>query len=345
MYKVGIIGFGKIGQLRARLVGSHPDLHLDSICDKEVVEQNVLQPFKCLQFEDYREVFDRKPDIIFVCTSNDVISDIAVRALETGCHVFAEKPPGRNMAEVQAIVSASKNNPNLKVKIGFNHRYHDSVMQAYKLIQSKRLGEILSVRGIYGKSGSNDYETQWRNKRTVSGGGILLDQGIHVLDLMLLFCKDFTELKSFVDRKYWNVDVEDNVFAILRNDKQTALLVSSAIQWKHTFNMEVILEEGYICLRGILSGSMTYGRESLIVARKSYEPGRIGNPVEQEFYFDTDLSWEREIDEFVDCIKNNKHINVGTTEDALRVMDLVSRIYRADESWLTPIVETGFKVN
>lgn len=335
MYKVGIIGFGKIGQLRAHIIDEHPDLHLDYICDKEFSNQNLLQSFKCLQFEDYRDVLDRKPDIIFVCTSNDVISDITVRALEKGCHVFAEKPPGRNMKEVQRILAASKKNPDLKVKIGFNHRYHDSVMQAYKLIQNKRLGEILSVRGIYGKSGSIDYEKQWRNKRSVSGGGILLDQGIHILDLMLLFCKDFTELKSFVDRKYWNIDVEDNVFAILRNDKQTALLVSSAIQWKHTFNMEVILEEGYLCLRGILSGSMTYGRESLIVARKSYEPGRIGNPIEQEFFFDTDLSWEREIDEFVECIKNDIPIKVGSTEDALRVMELVSRIYRADESWLT----------
>ncbi len=338
MYKVGIIGYGSIGKLRARLVTEHPEMELDSICD--VIDYSEEKTYTCPYFTEYRQVLDRKPDIIFVCTTNDLLAEVTIASLRNGCHVFSEKPPGRTKSETQAMIDTASQHPELKLKFGFNHRYHESVIQAYKLAKSGRLGKILSVRGVYGKSGAQDYEDQWRNRHLVSGGGILLDQGIHLLDLMLLFCNSFTEVKAYVDNLYWNIDVEDNVFALLRNDqKQTGILVSSAIQWKHTFTLEIILEQGYLSLKGILSNSMSYGRESLTVARKSYEPEKIGNPEEQTYYFDQDNSWNKEIDEFVSCVKNNTPIEVGTAHDALRAIDLVYRIYQSDKTWQTKSVE------
>ncbi|MBU2510519.1 Gfo/Idh/MocA family oxidoreductase [bacterium] len=333
MYKAVIIGFGKIGKLRARLIDSNENMTLDSICDISHVPD--MERYRCPVFKDYREVLKRAPDIVFVCTSNDLLAKVVIEALDCGCHVFSEKPPGRNVAETKAMIDAENRNPELKLKFGFNHRYHDSVMQAHRLATGGRFGKILSVRGVYGKSGGVGFEKEWRNQRRFSGGGILLDQGIHMLDLMMLFCGNFTEIKSFVDNLHWNIDVEDNTFALMRNEEnQIGMILSSATQWKHTFNLEIILEDGYLALRGILSGSMTYGKESLVIARKTYDPKSIGNPHEETYYYDIDNSWEREISEFIECITLNKAIKIGNSQDALKVMELVRRIYASDNHWV-----------
>jgi len=328
MLKAAIIGFGKIGRLRAGLAEAHPNLVVDSVCETQAVEC----PYPV--FSHYEQVLDRMPEVVFVCTSNDSIAEIARAALERGIHVFSEKPPGRTVEECRRMISAEKSRPGLKLKFGFNHRYHASVEEALRLVRSGRFGRILSARGVYGKSGGPDFETQWRNQRKISGGGILLDQGIHMLDLILLFCGGFSEVYSFVDTLHWDIDVEDNVFAIMRSDRgQSALLVSSAIMWKHMFSLDLVLEDGYLSLTGILSNSRSYGRESLAIARKSFEPGRIGQPDEQTFFFDDDLSWEREVDEFVKAVLLDHPIQIGTSADALRVMELIERIYAADPIW------------
>lgn len=330
MFKVGVIGFGKIGKLRSKILQKHPEIELDSICDVDISETS----FPCPFFVDYRNVLERKPNIVFVCTSNNELAQIVIDSLENGSNVFAEKPPGRNPDETRKMIAAETRNSHLKLKFGFNHRYHDSIITAKKLVESGRLGNVLSVRGVYGKSGSSDFQNEWRNQRNISGGGILLDQGIHMLDLMLLFCDSFNEVKSFVDKVFWDIDVEDNVFAILRNKRrQMGMLISSATQWKHTFHMDITLEEGYLILKGILSGTRSYGNESLTIARKTYHNENLGNPQEEIYFFDEDFSWEREIDEFVHCVKNDLPVQVGKSSDALRVMNLTYDIYKADQSW------------
>ena len=135
---------------------------------------------------------------------------------------------------------------------------------------------------------------------------------------------------------YWKIDVEDNAFAVLRNKKnQVALLHSSSTQWKHTFSLEIAFSDGYIAIQGILSGTRTYGRETLIVARKQAE--RLGfppeNPHEEVSYFNEDLSWQREVDEFANSILDDRRIQHGSLEDAMRVMELVYQIYQSDQAW------------
>jgi predicted dehydrogenase len=157
-----------------------------------------------------------------------------------------------------------------------------------------------------------------------------------MLDLFRLFAGEFDEVKSLVTRSYWPIDVEDNAFVLLRNTKgQVAMLHSSSTQWKHVFSLEIFLSEGYIAINGILSGTRSYGRETLIIARKQLEHESFapGNPREEITYFDRDLSWQREVTEFGECILSDTPVRVGSSRDALQVMDLVYRIYRSDASW------------
>lgn len=333
--RVGIIGFGKMGRIRKGVIDNHPDLSLEGICDIVPPEQS--EPLGCEFFQSYQDLLKTDIDAVFVCTPNKFSPEIVVSALNNKKHVFCEKPPGRNPNDIRSIIKAERENKGLKLKFGFNHRYHGAVMEAKSIIESGRLGRILWVRGIYGKSGGVDFEKAWRSKIEIAGGGILLDQGIHMIDLFRLFCGDFQEVKSFVTSSYWNIDVEDNALAILRNKKdQMAMLHSSLTQWKHTFSLEIFLEKGYVIISGILSSTRSYGQdERLIVATKQLgnESFALGNPREEITYFNQDRSWQLEVQDFVDCIKSDRKVTIGSSEDALKAMELVYKIYSADRKW------------
>ena len=127
---------------------------------------------------------------------------------------------------------------------GFNHRYHDSVQEALRLIRSEELGKIINMRGVYGKSQLITFDQpDWRTKRSIAGGGVLLDQGIHMVDLMRLFAGDFTDVHSFISNRHWGYDVEDNAYCLMKtNDGIVGMLHSSATQWRHRFNLDINLD-------------------------------------------------------------------------------------------------------
>jgi predicted dehydrogenase len=291
-------------------------------------------------YADYKSLLDERPDIVFICTFNRFIPEIAIEAINRGIHVFSEKPAGRSLADAEAIREASLSNKKVKVKFGFNHRYHEAVIEAKAIVGSGRLGEVMWMRGVYGKAGGIHYDKNWRNNRDLSGGGILIDQGIHMLDLFRYFSGEFDEVKSFTSRAFWKqVDVEDNAFALLRNKEGlTAMLHSSATQWRHKFLLEIYLTKGYLEIDGILSSTRSYGRETLKVASCLSGQGDypIFNPQESLSYYDDDKSWFEEVREFIECILNDSAVYSGNVDDVVRTMELVQRIY-ADAATNTPL--------
>jgi len=326
--RAGVVGMGRVGHRRAKCIADHPALELSAVCD---IDPGQAEQWPNVRFTtDYRELIAEDLDLVFVCTYNNAAPLVVVEGLRSGKHMFCEKPPGRNVADVEKIVAVERANPGLKLKFGFNHRYHHSVMEAKRMIDSRRFGRILWMRGVYGKCGGIRFENEWRNDQNIAGGGILLDQGIHMLDLFRFFCGDFTDVKSMVSTAYWNTPLEDNAFAILNNPQgQVALLHSSATQWKHRFALEICLEDGYINLEGILSSTRSYGDETLTFARKQFEDTSraFGRPREECIYFDTDESWALEVADFVECIREDRPVLSGNSYDSLRVMQLIERIY------------------
>jgi predicted dehydrogenase len=333
---VGIIGLGKVGAIRKDLINKHPRLAVTAVCDVKKPDPDG-EWGKFPYYAKYADLLKADVDAVFVATPNNITPEIVVAALHAGKHVFCEKPPGRGIEDIEAICSEEKKHKGLVLKFGFNHRYHGSVMEAKRLLGEGTLGKILWVRGIYGKAGSTSFEKEWRSSREVAGGGILLDQGIHMLDLFRFFLGDFEEVKSFVTTSYWKIDLEDNAFALMRNNEnQVAFIHSSSTQWKHTFSLDIYCENGYLSLQGILSSTRSYGGgERLIIAQKQFEDvaHAVGNPKETVIHFDRDLSWEMEVNEFADCMVNHRPVEQGNSTDALKVMQLVDAIYRGDSSW------------
>jgi predicted dehydrogenase len=329
--KIGIVGLGKMGLIREKTIRENDDTILISGTDPNPP----IKGFDDIQIlPDYKSVIDSGVDAIFVCTPNRFIPEVAVAALDAGKHVFCEKPPGINMSDIQKIINAEKRNPGQILKIGFNHRYHFGIMEAKKIIESGKYGKILWMRGIYGKAEGSGGPDEWRHDPSLAGGGILFDQGIHVIDLFRYFMGEFTEIKSMCTTAYWDFPVEDNAFALLRNDKgQIAMIHSSYTQWKHRFSLEIFMEDGYVIVEGMPSGTRSYRDEWIIQGRK-HTGFAIGNPPEESTFCNTDPSWELELNEFVNCIKSGNPVSNGTSLDAYETMRLVFEIYKADKTFM-----------
>lgn len=330
--KVGIAGYGIVGKRRHYFINTHPHLSVVAVCDQSF-ENDFVSEEGIKSFKSSKHLLECDLDILFVCLPNNVAADTTIAGLERGLHVFCEKPPGKDVEDIKRVIEVENKHPQLKLKYGFNHRYHDSIREALKLIQSGELGPVVSLRGVYGKSRLVSFNGGWRSKRELAGGGILLDQGIHMVDLMRLFCGDFVEVKSFISNDYWKHDVEDNAYALLKDKEgRIAMLNSSATQWQHKFSLEISLTQGYIELSGILSGSKSYGEETIVFGKRDLE-SENGQMQSNTIKFLQDNSWRDEIFEFADSILNNKKVTAGTSHDALETMKLVYSIYFNDSEW------------
>ena len=332
--KVGIAGYGVVGKRRAECVKKNKHMNLVAVCDRN---------FKTVdKFDDgvycylkYNDLLDHGIDALIVCLTNDVAAEVTIAGLNSGMHVFCEKPPGQNLKQVAEVIKTQNKDPYLKLKYGFNHRYHQSVKDAYKIINSGELGKIVDLNAVYGKSKvvtATGPNADWRSRRNIAGGGILLDQGIHMVDLIRYFAGDFEEVHSFISNNYWKYDVEDNAYALMRSSSGIVTIIqSSATQWRHDFRLHITLEQGSIILKGILTDTKSYGAETLTVANKADD--ERGDPKEKTIRYNYDPSWEDEINEFAESIVNDSPIVSGTSDDAFKTMELVYRIYCADPIW------------
>ncbi len=330
--KVGIAGYGVVGKRRRNVIDAHPSLELAAVSDQTLDGDGVFDD-GVRYFDDYKTLLNLDFDVLFVSLSNDINADATIGGLDRGMHVFCEKPPGRDIADIVRVIACEKKHPGLKLKYSFNHRYHDSIRDALEILHSGDLGDVINLRAVYGKSQLITFDqTSWRTQRALAGGGVLLDQGIHIVDLLRLFAGEFTNVHSFVSNSVWNHDVEDNAYALMRTkDGKVAMLHSSASQWRHRFGLEITLTKGALTLAGILSGSKSYGDETLTIVRTTGDDR--GDPEEEVRHYDHDLSWADEVAEFADAVLKGTPVLHGSSEDALNTMKLVYQIYCADPDW------------
>jgi len=346
--RVGIAGFGVVGQRRKKFIDEHPAMVTVAVCDVVFEESGSFEDGVFFH-PDYLILLGEDLDILFVCLPNFLAAQATIEGLKKGLHVFCEKPPGRDLADIAQVIECERKHPDLRLKYGFNHRYHDSIREALQVVRSGELGNVINLRGVYGKSKIISFDSSWRTKREYSGGGILLDQGIHMVDLMRLFAGEFTEVVGMVSNDFWQHDVEDNAYALMRTESGVvAMLHSSATQWRHRFKLEITLSKGQIILDGILSGSKSYGAETMTVAHASESDE--GDLFERVIHYKTDFSWEREIHDFADAVLSGRKVSEGSSLDALKTMQLVYRIYCADQRWktkfyLTDDLPIGFELD
>lgn len=273
-------------------------------------------------------IIDPGIDAIFICTPNYLNKSLTIQALEAGKHVFCEKPPAFTAKDIEEVRAAEKQSGKV-LMYGFNHRHHGSIKYMKSLIDSKEYGKVLWMRGRYGKSVDKSFYNSWRSKKKLAGGGILIDQGIHMLDLFLYLGGDFDDVHAVLSNLYWNLEVEDNVFVTLQNTKTglVASLHSTMTQWRHLFSLEIFMENGYMVLNGLKTFSNTYGDETLTIAKNRSQAPAAAWEDEERLTYHSDQSWASEIDEFFTAIEQNRPVMSGNSADALKLMHLIDRIY------------------
>ncbi|OGW91035.1 MAG: oxidoreductase [Omnitrophica bacterium RIFCSPHIGHO2_02_FULL_63_14] len=318
-----------MGRIRYETINGHGGGRVVAVAEPDAVE--VQSGVRVHKHADAM-IDDPEVEAVFICTPNCLNQPLTIRALQAGKHVFCEKPPAFTAREVEAVIAAERATGR-KLMYGFNHRHHDSVKKAKALIDSGVYGRILWMRGRYGKSVDQSFYNTWRAKKELAGGGIFMDQGIHMLDLFLMMAGGFDEVHAYVSNLYWKLDVEDNVFAILRNRQGVvASLHSTMTQWRHLFSLEIFLEQSYIVINGLLTPSGTYGEEVMTLAKnRTMAPAATWSD-EECYKFNVNNSWRYEVVHFLDAIAYNRPVTVGTSQDALILMKLVDRIYQEEQS-------------
>ena len=328
MINCGIIGCGKMGKIRASAIENSGKGKVIAIYDVNP-PTDLNYPIK----DNISEIIE-SPDIdaVFICTPNVYIPKLCIKGLEAGKHVFSEKPPGFNAQQVEKVIDAENSAINRKLMYGFNHRHHRSIQRMKGIAQSGELGKVLWMRGRYGKEVDKSYFDGWRARPELAGAGILLDQGIHMVDLMMHLGGEFDEVSSMVSNLFWKIEgIEDNVFAIFRDSKSgiCASVHSTMTQWRYLFSLEVFMEGGALILNGLKTSSGAYGEEILSIKRNSSHIQDGSFESEERLVYKIDTSWQSEIDHFFECIEHDRPVQYGNSGDALSVMKMIDRIYAA----------------
>jgi predicted dehydrogenase len=280
--------------------------------------------------DEFEIINDPTIEAIFICTPNHRIVPLCKQALAAGKHVFSEKPPAFNAAEVEEV-RAVEAESGRTLMYGFNHRHHGSIQKMKEIIDSGQMGKILWMRGRYGKEVDDAYFQGWRADPKLAGGGIMLDQGIHMLDLFLHFAGEFHEIHALVSNLFWQTEgLEDNVFAIMRNNESgvCASLHSTMTQWRYLFSLEVFLEKGALVLNGLKTSSGVYGDEDLAIKHNDVARHQGQFESEEHIIFHTDTSWGAEVGQFFEAILEDTPVGLGNSQDALRLMQAMDMIYK-----------------
>jgi len=323
--RVGIIGAGLQARRRALVFKDSPDGELVIVAAAHLERaKRLATPIGCKATDDWKRVTESDDiDVVIVCTPPHLHAPISIAAMEKGKHVLCEKPLARTIDEAKEMLDAAKRN-NVKLKCGFNHRFHPSVKQARRVFDEGVIGELNFLRCRYGICGRPGYEKEWRANPEIVGGGHLMEQGIHGIDLFRWFAGDFSQAVGFTSTRFWKMTpLEDNAFALFKTAKgQIASLHSSLTQWKNLFSFEVFGQEGYICTSG-LGGS--YGTERIAVGKRVFfEPFR-----EEIIEFrGEDRSWHEEWRELVASIREDRE-PMGNGRDGLEALRLVLAVYRS----------------
>ncbi len=321
-FGIGIVGCGLIGQKRVNALGSGGRLVACSDIDVGRA-QNLVKGSGAKVFRDWRELIGLpEVDIVIVATRHDSLAAITLAAIEAGKHVLVEKPGARSAKELEPVMVAAEEN-GVKVHVGFSHRYHRALLKAKEIVDAGMLGELMFLRARYGHGARLGYEKEWRADPKLSGGGELIDQGPHLIDLSRWFLGDFTEVQGFAHTYYWDMPVDDNGFMILKTSKQqVAFLHVSCTEWKNLFSMEIYGRVGKLDISG-LGGS--YGVERLTYYKMLPE---MGPPEATNWEYPTaDDSWAVEISEFYEDIRLDRTPAAGL-KDAFEALRVVEKIYK-----------------
>ena len=322
--RVHIAGAGLIGRKRADALSTGDQLVAvtDPVLSRaeQLAERSTTHPIATNNIDAALATVE-PGDTAIVATTHDQLIPAALPFAQAGCHILIEKPGARTPAEFAELMNAM--HPDRTLGVGYNHRFHPAFLDLYLIARSEQFGPLRAIRARYGHGGREGYEKEWRADRELSGGGELLDQGSHLIDLTRFIAGDFGLRASDLATLYWDMKVEDNAWLLgeLPGGGRSSLHASWT-EWKNLFSFEVFFTTAKVEVSG-LGGS--YGPEQLIV---SHMESGLGPPrVTTTQYAPGDGSWEREWVDFVDRVAGRGGIGASGA-DSSAVLTITEKVYR-----------------
>ena len=319
--RIALIGCGLVGQKRLNLL---PPGSVTVTCDLDIDRAKKLaaQSSGCIATDSVSQtVTSSNVDVVMIATINASLAPLAIKAAENGKHVLIEKPGAISVKELETLEATAAKTGAL-VRVGYNHRYHPACLKALDIFRSGALGPMMFVRGRYGQGGRIGYDKEWRADPKLAGGGELIDQGVHLIDLAGIFLGEFTHVDGHAPTYFWNMPVDDNAFLSLRNAAgQTAWLHASCTEWKNLFSLEIYGRNAKLHWEG-LGGS--YGLEKLTYYKMLPQ---MGPPETTIWEFPRgDESWKIEMQEFLEDIRLKRPPEPGLKE-AKAALAVVEKVY------------------
>lgn len=318
-----VIGCGLIGRKRVLALGKNPPLLYT--CDLDPARAADLAKLApgCTAVTDYTVALaDPRVSAVIVSTLNASLAPITLATVRAGKHVLVEKPGALNAAQLRTILAAAQLT-NTRVRLGYNHRFHPALQKARELLDAGALGPLLFLRARYGHGGRKGYDREWRADPALSGGGELIDQGVHLIDLAGWFLGDFSTVEGHATTSFWDMKVDDNAFLSLRTAAgQTAWLHASCTEWKNLFSLELYGRDAKLAIDG-LGGS--YGVEKLTYYKML--PAMGPPEITSWEYVRGDDSWALETRAFLEDIRLSREPSPGLRE-GIRTLEIVEEIYR-----------------
>jgi predicted dehydrogenase len=320
---VGIVGCGLIGRKRAEALRQGDRIVGCTDIDTGAAAR-LAEDFGAYPCDDLAQVLELRPDVVIVATTHDRLAPLTIQAVDGGAHVLVEKPAGLGTAQVDDISRAAARVSRL-VKVGFNHRFYPGLARAAAEVHSGEHGELMHVRGRYGHGGRPGYDREWRADPARSGGGELVDQGMHLLDLVHWLAGPLPLHSALLRTQFWDAPVEDNAALILGDAELRqgpwAMLHVAWTEWKNTFSVEIYCRTAKLQIDGLVR---SYGSQTLRIYRMSPD---LGPPSLEEIrYDDDDVSWVGEWEHFAQAIAGSCDL-VGTPADARYAWQCVEDAY------------------
>lgn len=327
--RVAIVGCGLIGDKRAAAL--RPEDEVVGATDPVTERARALvDKYGGRVCADIDELLALQPDVVIVATTHDQLTPMAERALEAGAHVLVEKPAGLGTAHIERLIAAAEAAGRV-AKVGFNHRFHPAIAQLAAEVHSGRHGELMHLRARYGHGGRVGYDREWRAQPARSGGGELIDQGMHLLDLTHWIAGPLPLHCALLRTHFWDTEVEDNAALILGTQDERsapwAMLHVTWTEWKNMFSIEVYCRTAKLQVDGLVR---SYGTQRLRIYRMRPE---LGPPdLEERTFPDDDVSWVAEWENLAASITSGETVS-GGLEDAHYAWARVQDAYEASPGY------------
>jgi len=336
--RIGLVGAGKIGRLRAQSIRSNPDTELVAVLDlTEEAAAPALVGTNAKAFTDLDAFQDVDMDAVFVASPIHVHDDPCLGAFERGRHVLCEKPLSNTVPACQKIVEAAQAADRV-LAVGFNLRYYPAIAFVKQTLDDGVIGKLDHLRVYGGHEGVPKFDYDWQYKAPESGGGAMMDVGLHMTDVARYLMGEITEVYGVMTESVWNVPgSEDNAMALLRNDEGvTATYHATWSEWKgYQCFVEAYGSHGMV--RGFYApmGNVLITQETPGGATKTQKlryPEIMLREKLKTWQTTALLSFEAELRDFVELTGGNHDVRIADGYAGLRTVEVAAAVRESGET-------------